>query len=113
MLAWRFTAAFSVAANEPAYDYLNEVKPKDALTIFEVPKDFPTEIVASEPTISDPVAMEIDENGVMYVVERHRYPLYKSGTGQVRILGDADGDMKMDNAAIFAETLRLSTEIMR
>lgn len=102
-----------IAANEPANNYPGEVRPEDALATFEIPEGFQIEIVASEPTISDPVAMEIDENGLMYVVEMHGYPLDKSGTGKVRILSDADGDGKMDNSTIFAENLILPTGIMR
>lgn len=90
-----------------------EVKPEDAIATFEIPDGFQIEMVASEPVISDPVAMEIDENGVMYVVEMHGYPLDKSGTGKVRTLHDTDGDGKMDLSVIFAENLVLPTGILR
>ncbi|WP_353719896.1 PVC-type heme-binding CxxCH protein [Dyadobacter sp. 676] len=102
-----------VAATERTNEYSREVKPEDALATFELPEGFQIEMVASEPMISDPVAMEIDENGLMYVVEMHGYPLDKSGTGKVRILRDADGDGKMDKSVVFAENLVLPTGIMR
>lgn len=94
-------------------EFHREVKPEDALATFEIPAGFQIEMVASEPAISDPVAMEIDENGVMYVVEMHGYPLDKSGTGKVRTLHDTDGDGKMDRSVIFAENLVLPTGILR
>ncbi|MGG7666830.1 PVC-type heme-binding CxxCH protein [Dyadobacter sp. BHUBP1] len=102
-----------IAANDRIGSYPREVKPEDALATFEVPEGFQIEMVASEPMISDPVAMEIDENGLMYVVEMHGYPLDKSGTGKVRVLRDSDGDGKMDKSIIFAENLVLPTGIMR
>lgn len=93
--------------------YSVEVKPENALSTFEVAPGFQIEMVASEPLISDPVAMEIDEFGRMYVVEMHGYPLDKSGTGKVRLLEDSNGDGKMDKTTIFAENLVLPTGIMR
>ncbi|MDQ6477060.1 PVC-type heme-binding CxxCH protein [Dyadobacter sp. LHD-138] len=91
----------------------SEVPPEKALSTFQLPDGFQIELVASEPLLSDPVAMEIDEYGRMYVVEMHGYPLDKSGTGKVRLLADSDGDGKMDKTTVFAEGLVLPTGIMR
>jgi putative membrane-bound dehydrogenase-like protein len=92
---------------------LREVPPSQALATFQLAEGFQIELVASEPLVADPVAMEIDENGRMYVVEMHGYPLDKSGTGKIKILTDADGDGKMDHSTVFAEGLMLPTGIMR
>lgn len=91
----------------------SEVPPEKALSTFQIPDGFQIELVASEPLLSDPVAMEIDEYGRMYVVEMHGYPLDKSGTGKVRLLADSDADGKMDKTTVFAEGLVLPTGIMR
>lgn len=91
----------------------SEVPADQALGTFEVAPGFQIEMVASEPLISDPVAMEIDEQGRMYVVEMHGYPLDKSGSGKVRLLDDTDGDGKMDKTTVFAEGLILPTGILR
>lgn len=90
-----------------------EIPPEKALATFQLPEGFQIEMIASEPLLSDPVAMEIDEYGRMYVVEMHGYPLDKSGTGKVRLLADSDGDGKMDKTTVFAEGLVLPTGIMR
>ena len=58
----------------------------NALSTMEVAPPFQIELVASEPFISDPVDMMIDENGKMYVVEMHGYPLDESGTGKIKLL---------------------------
>lgn len=94
-------------------NYFPEVPPEKALATLEVPEGFQIEMIASEPLISDPVAMEIDENGNMYVVEMHGYPLDKSGSGKVKLLTDTDGDGKMDKSVAFAEGLMLPTGVMR
>ncbi|QHT66757.1 c-type cytochrome [Rhodocytophaga rosea] len=84
-----------------------------ALASFQLEPGFKIELLASEPLISDPVAMEIDEYGRLYVVEMHGYPLDKSGSGKIKLLTDTDGDGKMDESTIFAENLTLPTGIMR
>ncbi len=87
--------------------------PKEALATFALPDEFKIELIASEPLLSDPTDMEIDEYGRMYVVEMHGYPLDQSGTGKVRMLTDEDGDGVMDKSTVFAEGLNLPNSIMR
>ncbi len=89
------------------------VSPDKALSTFEVPPGFNIEMIAAEPLISDPVDMEIDEYGNMYVVEMHGYPLDKSGSGNIILLKDTDGDGKMDERIVFADKLTLPAGIMR
>lgn len=102
-----------LCASLPVADKNGGVPPEKALATFEVADGFQIEMMASEPLIADPVAMEIDENGRMYVVEMHGYPLDKSGSGKVQLLTDSDGDGKMDSHTVFAEGLVLPTGIMR
>ncbi len=87
--------------------------PEKALGTFQLEPGFKIELVASEPLVADPVAMEIDENGRMYVVEMHGYPLDKSGTGKIKLLTDTNGDGRMDKSIVFADGLMLPTGIMR
>lgn len=89
------------------------VEAKYALSTFTVADGFMIEMIASEPLISDPVDMEIDEYGRMYVVEMHGYPLDKSGTGNIILLEDTDGDGIMDTRTVFREGLMLPTSVMR
>lgn len=84
-----------------------------ALSTFALEEDFQIELIAGEPLVADPVAMEIDEQGRLYVVEMHGYPLDLSGTGKVKRLTDTDGDGKMDQSVIFADSLVMPTGIMR
>lgn len=91
----------------------HEVPPDRALATFQLAEGFQIEMIASEPLVSDPVAMEIDEFGRMYVVEMHGYPLDKSGSGMIKLLSDRDGDGRMDDSKVFAEGLMLPTGILR
>jgi putative membrane-bound dehydrogenase-like protein len=89
------------------------VEAKDALATFQVADGFKIEMIASEPLVSDPVDMEIDEYGRLYVVEMPGYPLDKGGSGKVILLSDADGDGQFDKRTVFKEGLVLPTSIMR
>ncbi len=84
-----------------------------ALAAFEIAEGFRIELIAAEPLIADPVAMEVDENGVFYVVEMHGYPLDVSGSGLVKILKDTDTDGLPDTSVVFADSLVLPTGIMK
>lgn len=81
--------------------------------VFNMPQGFQINLKASEPLVSDLVDVEIDENGLLYAVERHRYPLDRNGSGKVKVLQDEDGDGGMDGSETFAEDLKFPTGVMR
>ena len=87
--------------------------PADPLTTFQLEDGFQIELVAGEPLIADPVAMEVDETGQVYVLEMPGYPLDVSPSGRVRVLHDSDGDGVLDQSSIFAEGFVLPTGLMR
>ncbi len=86
---------------------------QESLAAFRLPEGFKIELVASEPLIADPVAMEVDENGDIYVVEMHGYPLDTKGSGVIKLLKDTNDDGAPDEAVIFADQLSLPSGIMR
>lgn len=89
------------------------VTPENALATFQLEPGFKIELIAAEPLVSDPVDMEIDEEGRLYIVEMHGYPLDKSGAGQIKLLSDSDGDGKLDKSTLFADGLTFPFGIMR
>ena len=99
--------------NVPTSTGEGAIEPEKALSTFELPPGFKIELIASEPLISDPVDMIIDEYGRMYVAEMHGYPLDTSGTGTIKLLKDIDGDGRMDEATIFADGLTMPFGLMR
>ena len=111
MVLSTMTACDRKATGPVALD--SPVSPEDALSTFALRPEFKIELVAAEPLISDPVALEIDENGNMYVVENHGYPLDKTKSSRVKLLRDTDGDGRMDASTIFADTLMMPTGVMR
>ncbi|MEQ9097620.1 MAG: c-type cytochrome [Imperialibacter sp.] len=86
---------------------------KEALTSFELYEGLQIELIASEPLVADPVAMEVDELGRTYVLEMHGYPLDLSGSGVIKQLLDTDADGQFDEAVVFADGLKLPTGLMR
>ena len=86
---------------------------ESALSTFKLPPGFKIELIAADPLISDPVDMTIDEEGRMYVVEMHGYPLDLNHVGKIIMLRDTNGDGKMDTRTVFADSLVLPTGVMR
>ena len=103
-----FIIAFSSCKQDSPPQRIDE-----ALSTFEIEDGFKIELLASEPLIGDPVDMEIDEYGRLYVVEMPGYPLDVSGSGSIKLLSDTDGDGVMDKSTTFAENLVLPNSIMR
>lgn len=87
--------------DEPPYP------PEEALGLFEIAEGFSVELFAAEPLVADPVAMEIDERGRIYVVEDHGYPEASGAAGAVKLLRDTDGDGRPDESVVFADSLRM------
>ncbi len=89
------------------------IPPDKALSTFEVEPGFKVEMIASEPLVSDPVDMEIDEYGRLFVVEMHGYPVDKGRRGRIVQLTDTDGDGMMDKRTVFLDSLMFPNGIMR
>ncbi len=80
---------------------------------FHLAEGFQIELIAAEPLVKDPVAMEIDEQGDWFVVEMPGYPLDVKGSGRVIKLLDKDKDGLPDERVVFADELVLPNGIMK
>ncbi len=98
-----------VNCGQPAPPYT----PAEALTTFDIEAGFRIEVFASEPMILDPVAMEFDEHGRVFVVEMPGYPLDVGATGRVKLLEDTNQDGFPDQATVFVDGLVLPTGVLR
>jgi mono/diheme cytochrome c family protein/glucose/arabinose dehydrogenase len=87
------------------------LSPDAALATFSLPPGYRLELVASEPLIQDPIAIEWDTQGRLWAVELPGYmrDLLGSGeydpTGRIVVLEDTDGDGRMDTRTVFADGL--------
>ncbi|HUY93466.1 MAG TPA: PVC-type heme-binding CxxCH protein [Pirellulales bacterium] len=111
-------------ATESAFPRTPPTEPAAAEKTFQTLFGFQMQLLAAEPDVTDPVAIEYDENGLAYVVEMSDYP-YTDKTadkpftektadlpiGRVRILEDLDGDGRFDRSTIFAEDLSWPTGV--
>ena len=85
--------------------------PEDALASFQLPPEFEIELVASEPLVGDPVAMEFDPDGRIWIVEMRGYMPNIEGTheqepvGRIVVLEDTDRDGRMDKSTVFLDGL--------
>ncbi|MDB5349231.1 MAG: putative rane-bound dehydrogenase [Planctomycetota bacterium] len=90
--------------------------PEGALRSIRVGPNVKVELVACEPLIVDPVAIDWGTDGTLWVCEMHDYPMgldgkYKPG-GRIKALRDTDGDGKYDKATILIEDLPFPTGVM-
>ena len=81
--------------------------PHKALEGMTLPEGFSATVFASEPMISQPIAMTTDAKGRVWVIENHSYPHWitdgKQGKDKVLILEDTDGDGQADKKIVFLE----------
>ena len=99
---------------DPAPKYQLPLSPEDSKKLIQVPAGFELELFASEPDIINPIAMNWDEKGRLWVIETVDYPNTvrdEKGLGddKVKILEDTDGDGKADKVTVFADKLNIPT----
>jgi glucose/arabinose dehydrogenase len=92
------------------------LSPAESAKLIHVRPGYEVELVASEPLLESPVAIDWDEQGRMWVVEMVDYPLGVDGKGKpggrLRILEDTDGDGKYDKSTLVADGLRFPTGVI-
>ncbi len=87
-------------------------EPDKAPETFEIRPGFRLELAAHEPLIVDPIAMQFDESGRLFVVEMRGYSERREeALGRVKLLVDQDGDGFFDKATIYAEGLKWPTSV--
>lgn len=93
------------------------LSPQEALKTFYMPPGYRLELVAGEPLIQDPVAIDWDLDGRLWAVEMPGFMADITGSnelepiGRVVVLEDADGDGTMDKRTVFADGLVLARSL--
>ncbi len=90
--------------------------PLESMRKIHLSPGFGVELVASEPLVMDPVAIDWSPDGRLWVVEMADYPLGMDGQGKpggrVRVLEDTDGDGRYDKQTLFADGLSFPTGLL-
>jgi mono/diheme cytochrome c family protein/glucose/arabinose dehydrogenase len=93
------------------------LSPEEALKTFYMPPGYRVELVASEPLIQEPVAIDWDLEGRLWAVEMPGFMANLTGSnemdpiGRVVVLEDANKDGKMDKRTVFADGLVLARSL--
>lgn len=89
--------------------------PADSLDCMQTHDAFGIEIVAAEPLIRDPVAIDFGIDGCVWVAQMSDYGrgVYEEfeHSGEVRCLKDTTGDGQLDSAKTFVKGLRFPTDV--
>ncbi len=90
--------------------------PQQSLKSIQVPEGFRVELVAAEPLVMDPIAIDWGADGKLWVVEMADYPLGLDDQGEpggrVRFLEDSNGDGLYDKSTLFLDGIAYPTGIM-
>ncbi len=93
------------------------LSPADAMETFHLAPGYRLELVASEPLVQDPILMEWDLEGRMWVIEMPGYMRDMVMSRQfdpdtrIVILEDTDKDGRMDKRTVFADKLVLARSL--
>ena len=85
--------------------------PAQELATFQVEPGMKVQLVASEPMVQDPVIINFDEDGRLWVVEMRGFMPTIDGDGETErvgrlsVLEDKNGDGKMDISTVFLDKL--------
>ncbi|MCA9170075.1 MAG: c-type cytochrome, partial [Planctomycetales bacterium] len=93
--------------------------PAESLQAMAIIPGLRVELVACEPQVVDPIAIQFDERRRLWVVEMRDYPSIEvdadgisvNPQGRIRILTDSDGDGFFETAQLFADQLVFPTGI--
>ena len=83
--------------------------PEEEMKTFFLPPGYRVELVASEPMVEDPILIDWDANGRMWVIELIGYMQDLPATnerepsGRISVLEDTNRDGKMDKKTVFLD----------
>lgn len=89
--------------------------PTASLATLSTHAELEVQLVAAEPLVVDPVAIDFGPDGRLWVAQMHDYPMgihddYKPG-GSIRVLRDVDADGTYDEAVTFLDGLPFPTDV--
>ncbi len=91
------------------------LSPEDSLKLAQIPVGFELQLFAREPEVVNPIAINWDARGRLWLVEAYDYPhkvLSDDPQDRIKILEDTDGDGEADTVTVFAEGLNICTSVL-
>ncbi len=92
------------------------LSPAESMAKIHVAPEMVVELVAAEPLVVDPVAIDWGADGKLWVVEMADYPYGMDGKGapggRIKYLEDTDGDGKYDKATLFMDHIQMPNGIL-
>ncbi len=91
------------------------LSPQQSLAEIKLKDGFVAELVAAEPLVQSPVAINWGPDGRLWVAEMYDYPTgldgqFKPG-GRIKVLEDTDGDGIYDKATVFLDNIPFPTGV--
>ena len=105
---------WNIAAGRDQSEYESDMTPAEAAAQMMLPDGFAVDVIAGEPTLTQPIAMCFDARGRIWVVEGHNYPVRApegEGRDRVIVLSDEDADGSFETRTVFTEGLNLVSGI--
>jgi putative membrane-bound dehydrogenase-like protein len=108
-------ATFIAAHDASKTGGTSPLSPERSLAAIRVRPGMTVELVAAEPLVVDPVAIDFGADGRLWVAEMHDYPAgidgkYSAG-GRVKVLTDANNDGRYDHAMVFLDGIPFPTGV--
>jgi putative membrane-bound dehydrogenase-like protein len=92
------------------------LSPQQSLAALRTKKGLTAELVAAEPLVASPVAIDFGPDGRLWVAEMYDYPSGLDGKfrpgGRIRVLEDTDGDGLFDRSTIFLDNIPFPTGVL-
>ncbi len=114
-IAWNLTLAMATAQDPIVQPKPGPLTPAESIRAARVHQGFTLELVAAEPLVADPVAIDWGPDGRLWVAEMADYPYGSDGQGKpggrVRFLEDTDGDGRYDRSTVFLDEVSFPTAV--
>ncbi|MCE9554641.1 MAG: c-type cytochrome [Planctomycetes bacterium] len=92
------------------------LSPADSLAAWQISPGYRVELVAAEPLVKDPVAIDWGADGKLWVAEMADYPSGIDGRGKpggrIRYLEDTDGDGRYDRSTVFLDGISFPNGVL-
>lgn len=89
--------------------------PQQSLSALRVKAGFKAELMAAEPLVASPVAIDFAADGRLWVAEMYDYPSGVDNNftpgGRVRLVRDTDGDGRYDASSVFLDGIPFPTGV--